>query len=268
MLICIGGNGRSAGFPRTVASPKHRAHFIGLLLKLTERYNLDGVDYNWEYPGFEFGKGYSDAAAIERDYEGLAKLVRETHSAFAPSGRLVSLAYYPDGRQEDFLRQGGVAPYLAAMHMMTYDQGARHSTYEFAEQSARQGLSYLPAERLTLGLPFYGRHVRSGDWKSYEEIVGAWPELEADEEGGYYLNGPSLIERKAKLARELGMGGVMIWEVGQDCRTEAVSRLGKTHVVTCPRANSSLLAAVRRGLSLPDSEGFGSAPSGQPHDEL
>jgi len=29
------------------------------------------------------------------------------------------------------------------------------------------------------------------------------------------------------------MGGVMIWEVGQDCRLHKVVRDGKTHVSTC-----------------------------------
>ena len=51
VLICVGGNGRSAGFSRAVASPKRRARFIGELLALCERLGLDGVDYNWEYPG-------------------------------------------------------------------------------------------------------------------------------------------------------------------------------------------------------------------------
>jgi hypothetical protein len=38
----------------------------------------------------------------------------------------------------------------------------------------------------------------------------------------------------------------MIWEVGQDCRLEAVSHLdGSHHVMTCPAGtNSSLLYAI------------------------
>ena len=58
---------------------------------------------------------------------------------------------------------GGAPQWVAAMHMMSYDQGARHSTWEFAERVARQGAELLPAAKVTHGLPFYGRHVRTGE---------------------------------------------------------------------------------------------------------
>ena len=43
---------------------------------------------------------------MRRDYKGLHSLLRETRAAFEPSGRVVTLAYYPDGRQEKLLAQG------------------------------------------------------------------------------------------------------------------------------------------------------------------
>jgi hypothetical protein len=73
---------------------------------------LDGVDYNWEYPGYRMGLGYLEEKEIlkvpsdrfpshgAQDYEGLAALVEETALVFRASGRLVTLAYYPDKRQE------------------------------------------------------------------------------------------------------------------------------------------------------------------------
>ena len=53
------------------------------------------------------------------------------------------------------------------------------------------------------------------------------------------------IQEKVRYAKHLGLGGVMIWEAGQDCRLEAVTRHGTTHVVTCPEAENSLLVAIR-----------------------
>ena len=32
--------------------------------KLLETYQLDGVDYNWEYPEYRMGKGYSDEEGV------------------------------------------------------------------------------------------------------------------------------------------------------------------------------------------------------------
>ena len=81
LLLCIGGNGRSAGFSPMVASEAKRARFIAALLALCEQHGLDGVDYNWEYPGYAFGRGYLSEAEVRADYEGLHRLLEETHAA-------------------------------------------------------------------------------------------------------------------------------------------------------------------------------------------
>ena len=39
------------------------------------------------------------------------------------------------------------------------------------------------------------------------------------------FNGVKTIWAKTRLAAKLGLGGVMIWEVGQDCRLEPVRRV-------------------------------------------
>ena len=44
-----------------------------------------------------------------------------------------------------------------------------------------------------------------------------------------------------------GVGGVMIWEVGQDCRVVPVKRGDTVHVKTCPEGEeSSLLSAITK----------------------
>ena len=68
------------------------------------------------------------------------------------------------------------------------------------------------------------------------------------------------IQKKVRYAKQLGLGGVMIWEAGQDCRLEAVERHDKTHVVTCPDGeNSSLLVAIAMAGSVGDEHGGGNA---------
>eukprot|EP00435_Cladocopium_sp_Y103_P044403 s41_g12.t1 len=44
--------------------------------ELIEKYDLDGVDYNWEYPGYRFGQGYLADSEVTADYEGLSKLLK------------------------------------------------------------------------------------------------------------------------------------------------------------------------------------------------
>ena len=58
-------------------------------------------------------------------------------------------------------------------HMMSYDQHGKHSTWEFGKQSVMQGVAMLPPAKLTMGLPFYSRDVRTGEWDTYEVSTDA-----------------------------------------------------------------------------------------------
>ena len=46
------------------------------------------------------GMGYLEEKEILKDYEGLAALVKETAKVLEEQGKVVTLAYYPDTRQE------------------------------------------------------------------------------------------------------------------------------------------------------------------------
>ena len=89
-----------------------------------------------------------------------------------------------------------------------------------------------------------------GDWVTYEDIVQknslTGKEDEVPKDGALVgFNGRRTIAWKTKLAFNEGVGGVMIWEVGQDCRVLPVTRGDTVHVKTCPQGeDSSLLAAI------------------------
>ncbi len=95
-----------------------------------------------------------------------------------------------------------------------------------SELPLKEILFYLvvSATQVTLGLPFYGRFLSGGDWRSYEDLIKALPSLprETDvaslEGRPIAFNGAATIGAKTSYALERGAGGVMIWEIGQDCR--------------------------------------------------
>ena len=62
------------------------------------------------------------------------------------------------------------------------------------------------------------------------------------------FNGAVTIWAKTRLAVRLKLGGVMIWEVGQDCRLVPVTHGTTTHVRTCPTDQSSLLLSITAAL--------------------
>lgn len=67
LLVCIGGNGRSAGFTHAVANKERRERFVESLASLADKYDLDGVDLNWEYPGYDFKSGYASDDVLNRE---------------------------------------------------------------------------------------------------------------------------------------------------------------------------------------------------------
>jgi GH18 family chitinase len=238
-LICFGGNGRSSGFSAMTRNKVTMKKFVTNVVHLIRQYGFDGVDYNWEYPGYEFGRGYGQLMDVEKDYSGLANLISETRRQFnsinnkgggvvvGDDKRLViTMAYYPDGKQERMLFRGKIHKKVDYLHMMTYDQnGGMHSTYEFTAKAVKQAIdAELPPEKLTIGLPFYGRHSQSGDWTTYEDILRKYhdslgreldvvPAFDSNDDSFIGFNNQATIVKKTNLALQLGLGGVMIWEV-------------------------------------------------------
>ena len=259
LMICFGGNGRSQGFSGMARKSKNRKHFMKELVELIEKYDLDGVDYNWEYPGYRFGQGYLSDSEVQADYEGLSKLLFATREIFTQRGwtnKVITLAYYPDGRQEQLLRDHGIAEQADLLHMMSYDQGGtHHSSLQYGKRSADQGKHILSARQLTMGVPFYGRHSQSGEWTTYEDLVQKhWPldfkqdAVDAPQGATIGFNGVQTMSLKTNYSLEQGLAGVMIWEVGQDCRLKPVVHGPTTHVRTCPQDDASLLLAISKTL--------------------
>lgn len=274
LLVCFGGNGRSSGFSTVVRSSKKRARFVAALASFVAAKDLDGVDFNWEYPGYVMGRGYQADPEVQKDYKGLALLAKETRAALAPNAS-ITLAYYPDSRQEASLARHGVAAHVDLFHAMSYDAGAAdpgadthgdpdgargHAPLELARRVLAQfSAAGLPAAQVTVGVPFYGRHSTTGDWTTYEDLVQRHDPLPAaanavpapDGRGEIRFNGATLIAAKVVEAAAGGAGGVMIWESGQDCRQAPVARRGRVHARTCPGTGdaASLHAAVARAMS-------------------
>ncbi len=250
VLICFGGNSRTRGFSTVVQSPATRKRFVSNLRLFLEKHEIDGVDYNWEYP--------SSAA----DWKGLINLARETRAmlqglpfrgarASSATERPLTMAYYPDGHQERILASFGAASVFDLLHSMSYDAPHRHSTFQFAlDTIARYDAAGLPRDRLCLGVPFYARSVRTGEWKTYAELADSVEGgllASADTVGEYFFNGRDTIARKATLAKDRRLGGIMIWELGQDLP---------------PSAQDALLPVLASAL------GYASPDDKAPRDEL
>jgi chitinase len=202
VFIAIGGWERSQNFAAVATDPELRAQAVQAITAYCLENGLDGVDFDWEFPD------------NEAELEGYVALLAEVHEAFAPHHLRVSVALAA-------WQNLGAEIYEAVdrVHVMAYDHEGRHSTFEQAVEDIQAFIERgAPLEKLLLGVPFYGRDVHNFSIeRTYAEIVTQYhPAPDVDEVGGVYFNGAATIQQKTRYALEQQLGGVMIWELGQD----------------------------------------------------
>ncbi|KAK3889780.1 hypothetical protein Pcinc_006341 [Petrolisthes cinctipes] len=116
VLLGIGGwnDSRSTKYSSLVANPASRRTFANHALKFLLRYGFDGLDLDWEYPGYEEGS--------PRDKQGFTAWVRELKEVLAPKGLMLTSAVSPSrsviDRGYDIPR---VAEHLDLIFLMSYD---------------------------------------------------------------------------------------------------------------------------------------------------
>lgn len=200
--LSIGGWERDGAFAEMSADPELRAVFVENLLAFLLSHNLDGADFDWEFP------------ATDTQFENYISLLTETEAALSVHGMLVSVAL---PAESDFPL--GAFAVVDRIHLMSYDRGERHSTYVQAVDDVQAFLDAgIPPEKLILGIPFYGREISPPHNEfSYSQIMDDYsPAPEVDEVDGIYFNGLATVRRKVCYGMNEGLGGFMVWELSQD----------------------------------------------------
>jgi GH18 family chitinase len=202
-------------------APELRAKVVANLVAMVDRYDLDGLDVDLEG---------EQMTAIDQAGN-YTPFVQALGEALHARSKLLTAATgsYPGGMLPD-----ASLPFFDLIGVMSYDQvgptwgaaGDEHSTYAQAEADLRLWIGKgVPASKLALGMPFYGRGFGSyrPGW-NLEEIATKFGDRQLDLDivgercgGCSYItyNGLPTLERKAELAGAWG-AGVMVWEVGQD----------------------------------------------------
>lgn len=201
LLLCVGGWDRSQGFAKVSAEKTLRAKFVEQAVRVCLEERFDGLDLDWEHPeGAEQQQSYS-------------QLLIDLRQAFDVRGLQLSMAVAP---WQHLPVEGWRAPHK--IHLMAYDNPERHATLADARAAIDKLLAAgVQADQIVLGVPFYGRGVQNRELvKTWGQIVSENPSPATDQIGDLYFNGPQTIAAKARLARERGLAGIMVWELGQD----------------------------------------------------
>ena len=186
VMVSVGGWARSDRFSGMAADAAKRTAFIASSVAFLRRHRFDGIDIDWEYPG-DIGDRCPPGETCQRpgDKRNFVRLARELRSALDAAGRadgkryLLTIAAGADEKYlagtepgETWLRE--LAGSLDWMNLMSYDyHGASERVAGLnaplgrdpadaaganVEASVERLLgSGIPARKITLGIPFYGK---------------------------------------------------------------------------------------------------------------
>jgi chitinase len=178
VLVSVGGWLWSGNFSDAALTKESRSIFIQSAVEFIDRYHLDGLDIDWEYPGL-VGAGNRFRPEDKQNYTLLLKELRKRfdHETKKHHRRLfITIA---TGAASDFLahtEMGEAQKYVDTVNLMAYDYyepGADLITGQhaplFADPADPKKISAdrsvreyeqagVPAAKIVLGVPFYG-HV-------------------------------------------------------------------------------------------------------------
>ncbi len=177
ILISVGGWKGSGGFSGVAHSSRSRRKFINSVMQFLHRYGLNGLDVDWEYPGLP-GAGHPFRRADKKNF---TLLLQELHQRFEHESQKAHKHYIltiAAGASQEFLdhtEMAKVQQYVDRVNLMSYDynqSGADattgHNAPLFTNPQAPKGESAdasvaafeqegVPASKIVLGVPFYGR---------------------------------------------------------------------------------------------------------------
>ncbi|HET6783004.1 MAG TPA: glycoside hydrolase family 18 protein [Pseudoxanthomonas sp.] len=176
VLLSIGGWG-AGNFSEAALTDASRARFADTALALVRKYDLDGLDVDWEYPAHP-GPGISHRPEDKQNFTLLLQAIRAKLDALGASegGRryLLTIAA-ADGEAARGLEIARISEVLDWINLMTYDfygsltptTGHHASLYRSrtaapgsrtTEQAVDEFLKAgTPPRKLNVGLAFYGR---------------------------------------------------------------------------------------------------------------
>ena len=232
VLLSIGGWG-SGRFSEMAGDEQNRLSFAKDCQRVVQEFGLDGIDLDWEYPT-------SSAAGISSspdDTDNFTLLVRDIRQAIGKD-KLLTMASVSSARYVNFR---AILNDLDFVNIMSYDMAnapRHHSTLYRASISGRMTCddavkahidSGVPANRLVLGMPFYGRGGKILSNRDYRDIDfnGEYTEVWNDtakvpylinKEGTMVLGFDNVrsLSIKCEYVLEKGLLGGMYWEYAAD----------------------------------------------------
>jgi len=280
VLVSVGGWLWSTSFSDMALTAESRRAFEESVMEFLAQYDLDGLDIDWEYPGLP-GAGHPFRAEDKQNFTALLAELRARFDAESKrTGRRLYLTIAM-GAGDDVIahtEMRKVGRYVDTVNLMTYDYyeadsdaTTGHHAPLYADPADPKKASSdetvrayekagAPAEKILLGVPFYGREwgevpeQNHGLFQAGKVIPGAYAPFSAIEanmlpagtgftrywddaaKAPYLYNAekhifvsyedPESLQLKCKYVRSHKLGGVMFWEYFGDPDGKLLETIG------------------------------------------
>lgn len=212
VMLSVGGWG-SGRFSEMASDEKKRFSFAEDCLRVVEDFGLDGIDIDWEYPT----SGLAGISSSPDDKVNFNLLMKDLREVLGPE-RLLTLASSAYAEYIDFR---SCIRYVDFVNIMAYDMAdaPKHHSPLYSSENTKGSCdgavkahvdAGVPADRLVLGVPFYGRGggiMKSRDYKDIRE-----------EDGVLVLgfDNPCSLALKCRYIKDHGLRGGMYWDYAGD----------------------------------------------------
>ncbi len=204
ILPSIGGWTLSGNFPGIAADPVKRQNFAAACVNLISTYGFDGIDLDWEYPGFASHNGTAQDKANFNLLLEEVRLAIDNYGISIGQDMLLTAAVGAVEERMMHVDWPVVSNYLDIINIMSYDffgswdPNANHNSPLFAPQQGNPEFNLASAvdrliniygvdpQKITAGVAFYGRSAKTnGSPSLFAPITGqvdlvTFPEDERD----------------------------------------------------------------------------------------
>lgn len=175
ILISIGGWTWSRNFSDAVLTTQGQSKFAKSAVEIMRKYDLDGVDIDWEYPAMPGDTGNVYRPEDKQNYTLMFQSIRAELDVLTKETDKEYLLTTAVGGSQNFIdntEMNKAQQYLDYVNIMTYDyhphkQAVHHTNlYASDKYDQKHGADIavkayvaagVPAEKLVMGIAFYGR---------------------------------------------------------------------------------------------------------------
>ncbi|WP_317175765.1 glycoside hydrolase family 18 protein [Halomontanus rarus] len=248
--ISVGGWGLCEDFPEMAATQENRERFAESVVEFLREYDLDGLDYDWEFPEAQHRDDYTAMVETLRSY--LDEAGEEDGKHYLLTSATSTAPSHIEGIDFE-----AVTPHYDFFNVMTYDMLSEEETHHTNLYTSPHNSTYsvhntiemyadrgVPPEKMVIGSGFYSR---CGVRINYEDLVPEYVENDAYtthwdvEAQAPYLTGPEgfisyddprSVRRKVDYLREQNLRGIMFWHYNGDREDELTNAIYEQMVQT------------------------------------